>query len=212
MQKTLKTLFLAGILACASLSSNAKLTSPALGGIIPNLDLGIKAGMNYEKMAGGSWAPSLKPGVVIGGYAGIRENVLGFQLEFLVNTAKYTFGDVHDSLRKGSFSAAYFNIPFLLQYKVLSTKLLPGVWLLVGPQYSGLISVKGKDEFSRDASNVFKNGNFVLIAGLEAHFLRFSLGARYLNGLVNLNNDNFKNLEENWSTRTIQVTAGLKLM
>lgn len=184
---------------------------PAVVKNVPKVDGGIKVGMNYERLGGGNWERSMQPGLVIGSFIGVRENVLGFQLEALVNTSKYTFKDIKDSAQKGNFRAAYFNVPFLLQYKLLGKAALPKLWLLCGPQYSGLLSVKSLNNYNT-TGDILRKSNFGVIVGLEARFLRFSAGARYIHGLEDINNDVIKAAGGTWSTRSLQFTAGVKFL
>jgi hypothetical protein len=144
-------------------------------------------------------------------WAILRWNVLGFQLEALLNTSKYTFKDIKDSAQKGNFRAAYFNVPFLLQYKLLGKATLPKLWLLCGPQYSGLLSVKSLNNYNT-TGDILRKSNFGVVVGLEARFLRFSAGARYIHGLEDINNDVIKAAGGTWSTRSLQFTAGVKFL
>jgi hypothetical protein len=211
MQPIVRVLVLLCLVLLQYNESAAFVPLPAVVKNVPKVDGGIKAGMNYERLGGGNWERSMQPGFVIGGFLGVRENVLGFQLEALLNTSKYTFKDVKDSAQKGNFRAAYFNVPFLLQYKLLGKATLPKLWLLCGPQYSGLLSVKSLNDYNT-TGDILRKSNFGVVLGLEARFLRFSAGARYIHGLEDINNDVIKAAGGTWSTRSLQFTAGVKFL
>ena len=105
-------------------------------------------------------------------------------------------------MTNGRFRLNYFNIPLIAQVRILNR-----VWLQVGPQYSGIVSVEDKDEFVNDASQLFENGTISLIGGLWVEMTRhLNAGARYVLGLSDLNKTDL----ESWKQRDLQIHIGYK--
>ena len=167
---------------------------------VPKVDLGLKAGLNYEQLNGNGVTSDYNPGFQGGIFVGLRKKSIGVQVEGLVSFAKYT---LQDSLSHGAFRATYINIPVLFEYKVI-----PHLWLQVGPQYSGIVSVKSLDAFSGDAKELFKSGAIAGVAGLEIKLLHIAIGARYVFGLSNLNNYG----SDAWKQRSFQIHAGFSFL
>lgn len=180
--------------------------------IVPKVDLGIKIGGNFEQLNGQSWEDAYQPGVVGGIFLGVRKRKIGVQTEFLINTAKYNTKSLIDSARKGTFRATYFNIPLLFEYRLIGGKLAPKVWLMAGPQFSGLMSVKSLNDYAGDGKALFKSGYFSGVVGLEVRFLKFCVGGRYITGLTNLNNETLAGAKETWTNKTIQLSLGFKFI
>lgn len=184
---------------------------------VPNLDLGIKVGANFAKLDGDTWDNGYKAGFLGGAFVGLRGNRFGVQLEGFFSQTHYTttgqqfytvyqgapqlFNQAIDSTKTGNFRAGYFNIPVLFEMK-----LLPMLWLQIGPQYSGIVSVKDANGFVNDAKSLFKSGYISGVGGLELKLpFHLDAGARYVLGFSDLNNSNIKGA---WQQRTIQLHVG----
>ncbi|MBC7552699.1 MAG: outer membrane beta-barrel protein [Taibaiella sp.] len=105
-------------------------------GKLPNVDVGLKIGANFEQLNGSTWEQSYKPGISGGAFISADKGKIGLQLEALVNSSQYKF---KDSLQKGIFRAIYLQIPLLFQYKIVNR-----LWVQAGPQFSSILSVKGR--------------------------------------------------------------------
>lgn len=175
-------------------------------------DVGIKAGANFAQIGGDHWEKTYQPGVLFGATLGVRKEKFGVQAEFQVNTSHYTTKDLVDSVRKGDFRATYFDIPVMVEYRILGGKLLPKVWIMAGPQFSGLMSVKSLNDFAGDAKSTFKTGYFAGVAGLEVRFMKFTVGGRYVMGLTSINNQSASTIKESWNARTAQLYLGFRFI
>ncbi len=183
---------------------------------LPKLDLGVKIGANFAKIGGDNWEQTYQPGIVGGAFVGLHKHKLGVQVEALVNSSHYKTSAVVDSIHKGEFRAIYFDIPVLLQYKLVGAKLAPKIWIMAGPQFSNLISVKNMNALAGDAKETFKSSTVSLVAGAEVRYLKFSLGARYLLGLTNMNNSSASNAihiaTNTWNNRSYQLYLGFRFI
>jgi hypothetical protein len=198
MKRTLLLFALAAILFPAV--SQAQV--PKVG--LPTFDLGIKAGADFAQLNGGTWQQAYKPGVVAGIFVGLRKKRIGVQIEGLVNTATY---HLKDSIKTG-IRATYISIPILFEYKII-----PFLWLQVGPQYSGAVSVTSLNGFVGDAGQVIKSGDFDGVLGLELKLpLHLDVGARYILGFSNENNGLFPGASDAWNNRSIQLHVGFTFL
>lgn len=154
---------------------------------IPRLELGLKAGLNYNtlQMEGmPSFSIETKTGYVGGAFASLAlTEYIGVKAEALISQKSFS-GSNHVDSSNYVFtrSAAYLDFPLLLQIR-------PAKWfhIVVGPQYSYLVSksdrVKGDDgelakavkaENTRIAYN-----NIGGCAGVELTFKRVWVWGRY---------------------------------
>ncbi len=183
---------------------------------LPKFDLGIKLGANFAKIGGDNWEQTYQPGIVTGAFMGLHKHKLGLQVEALINTSHYKTSGIVDSIHKGEFRAIYFDIPVLLQYKLVGAKLAPKVWIMAGPQFSNLISVKNVNAIAGDAKETFKSSTVSLVAGAEVRYMKFTLGARYLLGLTNMNNSSASNAihiaTNTWNNRSYQLYLGFRFI
>lgn len=180
------------------------------------VDLGPKIGLNLSKLDGQNWDGGYKSNLFGGVFLNVHGNRFGVQIEGLFSQNTYVTGPNFDSiyhsyiaagkdsLEKGSFRVNYFNIPVMAQVRILSR-----VWLQVGAQYSGVVSVTDKDEFLKDAEGLFKKGSVAAVGGLWIDVTkRINAGARYVMGLSNIN-DEYGNVAESWKQRNVQFHLGL---
>jgi hypothetical protein len=182
----------------AAFAAQAKI--PVLSSL-PKFDLGIKAGINYEQLNGSNVDNSYNPGFQGGIFAGFRKKRFGVQIEGLISFSKYS---IADSVKSGEFKATYINIPLLFQYKIV-----PLLWLQIGPQYSGIVSVKNTDGFTNDANSLFKSGAVSGVIGLELKLpLHINIGARYILGFSDINN----NGGDAWKQRVFQAHIGITFL
>ncbi len=157
---------------------------------LPKLDLGVKLGANFAQIGGDGWEKTYQPGIVGGAFIGLHKHKIGLQAEALINTSHYTTKGVIDSVNKGDFRAIYFDIPVLFQYKLVGAKLAPKVWVMAGPQFSSLVSVKSLNNGSQAAEKTFKSSTVSAVLGAEVRYLKFTLGGRYILGMTDVNTSN----------------------
>ncbi len=181
------------------------------------IDLGVKAGANFANLNGKEWESGYKPGIVGGIFGGISRNRFGVSADVLFSTVRYTgkglnfynrFGNgalsgyrnLADSSKTVDFVVTYINIPVLL-----NVKLVGPLWFQIGPQYSGLMNVNDKNNLLVSTTNLFKTGDVSGVFGLQLNTGKLRIGARYLLGLSDMNNNSIGN---SWKTRTIQLSLG----
>jgi len=172
---------------------------------LPRIEFGVKLGVDLESISGSNtWEQSYKPGIAGGIFVGMHKHKIGVRLEILASTARYTSDSLVDSAgNKGDFRAVYINIPLLFEYRII-----PNLLLLVGPQYSNLISIASVDGFSGDVKAFFRQSEFSGVIGLEGKLPKhLSVGARYIYGFTNLNNEAVSFSTDKWRNSTIQLYA-----
>ncbi len=182
-----------------------------------SIDLGIKAGVNFNTIHGNNWNSDYKTGLLGGAFVGIHAKRIGVVAEGLFTQTRYTTGkDFHslyhehynnlsDSAKSGSFRLNQLNIPLLLQ-----VKLFPMVWLQLGPQFSTVVSVKDGDALLKDAADIFKKGDVGGIAGLEVKLpLGLRINGRYVFGFTDVNNTT---VADTWKQRSFQLSVGYSFL
>ena len=202
----MKRILLFSLLAINLFMATATAQSPVKG------DLGIKLGANFAHLGGDHWEQSYQPGVLAGAIAGVRKHKIGLQVEFLVNTAHYTTKDQVDSVRKGDFRATYFDIPVMLEYRLVGSKLSPKVWVMAGPKFSSIMSVKSLNAYANDVKQSFTSGTVSAVLGVEVRYAKFTLGGRYVIGLTSVNNQDVSTIKQSWSSRSGQVYLGFRFI
>lgn len=177
-----------------------------------SFNAGLKLGVNLSRLEGQSWEAGYKTNMLGGAYLALNGGRFGLQIEGLFSQTTYvtgsSFDEIYkeyvqagkDSLENGRFRLGYFNIPVLLQMRLLSR-----VWLQAGPQYSGNVSVKDLDNFVKDAESLFKNGTVSFVTGLTIDLTRHvNVGGRYVIGLTDIEDSGL----ESWKQRDIQLHLG----
>lgn len=181
------------------------------------IDLGIKAGMNFTRISGKSWSGGYRSGVLGGAFASLGVKKIGGQAEVLIATTSMTGNGSYfkerglllnsvDSSSTGSFGATYLYIPILL-----NLKLFGNASIQLGPQYTSLLSVKDKDGFlNKPAANIFNTSDFAGVVGIQLNLpLRLNAGVRYTFGLSDLNIDS---AGEQWKSSSIQLHLGFSFL
>jgi hypothetical protein len=164
--------------------------------VIPKVDLGVKVGASFDNMHGTGWNTTYRTGYHGGVFLGFREQVFGVQGEVLVNSTHYTLGTTTE------ISNLCLDVPVMFQFR-----LVPRLWVQVGPQYSILLS--SKYAATDKATNFFKPGAFSGVAGLQMLLpLNLMLGGRYVLGLSDWDNVG----SAPWKQRSVQLFAGVRLL
>ncbi|MBZ0097810.1 MAG: PorT family protein, partial [Taibaiella sp.] len=167
------------------------------------IDLGIKAGMNFTRMAGKTWSGGYRSGVLGGAFASLGVKKIGAQAEVLVATTSFTGNGSsfksagllltpNDSTSTGSFSATYLNIPVLLNLKLFGNAMIQ-----LGPQFVAPLSLKDKDGvLNQPATNIFNTSDIAGVVGLQLNLpLKLNAGVRYTFGLTD---QNVSSVGESW--------------
>lgn len=201
------------LLFCIVLSAQF---AAAEGGNRTRFDIGPKLGVNLSELDGTGWQAGYKTNLLGGLFMSVRGDHLGVSIEGLFSQTTYVTGQdfnsiYHtyieagkDSLMHGRFRLSYFNIPVLVQLRILGR-----TWLQAGVQYSGVVSVKDMDAFLTDAEGLFNTGSMAGVAGLWIDVTKHvNVGARYVMSWTNLNQGS---IAEHWNQRNIQLHLGFTL-
>ena len=81
----------------------------------------------------------------------------------------------------------------------------------MGPQYSPVISFK--DNAGNDVKKDFQSGYMSGIVGLQVILpMHFVVGARYVLGMTNINNEDASGFKNSWMNRSIQLHVGFRIL
>lgn len=172
---------------------------------LPEVDLGIKVGANFQQLTGSFWDNSYKAGFEGGAFVGIRKNKIGVQGEVMISSVKYSVTTALGSVGNSDVNALYLDVPVLLEYRIV-----PRLWLQLGPQFSDLVSAKSG---STDIKSNFNSTGFSGVLGVQAQLpLHLTAGARYVLGFTNVNNESISAVSESWKSRSIQIYVGFRFL
>lgn len=188
-------------------------TEPAM-----KIQIGIKTGLNLNNVDGGVWKNELKTSWHGGAFVSIKLKKIGLHGEAYFSQTSYstdssiiTASNLWN-IYKNSFNAVtanktinvnYINFPILLQIK-----LIPNVWLQMGPQFSGIVNIKDKDSLLKGSQDIFKNGAVAAVGGLWIDLpMNINIGARFI---TDLSNSNKVTTDDLWKSRLFQFHLGLK--
>jgi len=199
-----RTFLLSAMFASLLFSTTTHAQIPGVSTVtkaLPKVTVGIKLGANLQKVNGGAgYETSLKGGIVGGAFASVRKNKIGVRLEALVKTAKIDVTAAGSSA--GHINMIAMDVPLLFEYR-----LIPRLWLQVGPQFTSLISAKDKN--SNDVKTAFNTSDFSGVAGLEVILpVHLTLSARYIYGFTNINNIGSATV----NNRGLQIALGFRFL
>lgn len=164
---------------------------------------GIKAGVNLNQITGTeTYKQDFTPGFSGGGFIASTRKWIGFRADAMISSSRYNLVD--DS----SFTNAHFNIINADIVALLEIRIIPRVWLQLGPQFSTFISVSQTPDApnSLDPKTYFTANNFSAAGGIEVRLpYNFDLGARYVHGFSDIRSDIATVTTEAWKTRTIHT-------
>ena len=172
--------------------------------------LGIKGGLNMDKIQGQSFRDGYYAGLQLGGFVDIGlSKTIGIQPEVLFNQVSTTVDSNYKHIYQNVFNSnqsdvklGYLSIPILLNYKLLGNFLS----LQAGPQFGVLL--KQDRTLLQNGGDAFKKGDFSFLAGAQLKFSAIRVSARYAIGLKNINDiDN----QDQWKSQGFQVSLGLAL-
>jgi len=203
----MKRLLLLSTLSAALLFSTRSFAQvPIVSKILPKVTVGIKVGANFQELTGSTWDNAYKAGFTGGVFVGVTKKKIGIQVEGLISSAKFNYSPtLHvPTVTPTSASTLNLNVPMLFEYK-----LVPRLWVQLGPQFSDLLSAK--DNNSNDIKSSFKTTDFAGVLGLEGILpLHFTVSARYILGLTNVSNVSSAN--GSWNNRGIQLAVGYRFL
>lgn len=185
------------------------------------LDLGIgaKAGLNFNRINGKGWMNDYRTNPHAGFFVFLNKKRIGVQVEAIwaqTSTVSDTsfrrlfqqyYNNALDSLEEGSFRFNTISIPLMVNFK-LTQKL----WLQVGPQYQGTVSMIDKNKLLKSGVDIVKRSNYNMIVGGwlqlggDAPVVRINTGVRYVFGLNNMNQILTSSI---WKTQMVQLHIGI---
>jgi hypothetical protein len=175
--------------------------------------LGIKGGANLNKMNGQAFDQGFKFGYNVGAFAELNFTPMwGIQPELMFNQSNYRTGDHFSDIYPGGVDDVkgklnYLTIPILLSFRPI-----PLLSLQAGPQFG--IKLNKDEHLVNNAGDAFKSGDFSLVAGAQLNVAGIKIGARYIWGLVDIDNYNSGNSSTttiSWKNESAQVYAGFRI-
>lgn len=166
---------------------------------LPKVDLGIKAGASFNQTTGTGLAETYKPGIVGGVFVGVYKNKIGVQAEGLVRSARFdaSVGGVY-------VKTISLDVPLMFEYK-----LIPRLWVQVGPQFSQVLTAK--DQASTDVKSSLNTTDISGVLGLQVKLpVHLVAGARYVMGFSDVNNSS--TATGAWKNRSIQAYIGFRFL
>ncbi len=199
-----RSLLFIALSAALLFSNNTEAQIPGVSKVtqaLPKVDLGLKLGANFNQITGSDFKQAYKPGVVGGAFLGVSKNKIGVQVEALVKSAKFDA-----STGGGYIKTLSLDIPVLFEYK-----LIPRIWLQLGPQFSKMLTAK--DNNSNDIKKYFNTTDFDGVIGLQVKLpLHLVVGARYILGFSDMNNKSLPGSTDAWKNRSIQAYLGFRFL
>ena len=202
-----RTLLLTTLLTTLLFSNRSDAQLPGVSKVtkvLPKVDLGVKLGANFQQLSG-NLSKQYNGGVVGGVFVGLHKNRMGVQAEGLIKTVKYDVSGTITGAPSSSVNTIALEVPVLFEYKIFWH-----IWAQAGPQFSSLLSAKNG---STDVKNQFNSTDFAGVLGLEAHLpMRLNIGARYVYGVTNINNESVSHISGAMRNRTIQAYIGVRFL
>jgi hypothetical protein len=152
-----------------------------------SLQLGIDGGGNYMRVGGRSFDQKYHPGIHAGVYGQLNFSSkwsLQPELDFnqvICNTSQ-GFSDIYDGIYPQLVSLDWVTVPVLVSFKPI-----PQLSLLLGPQYSYLVSqTQGLLPPQDGHTNPFTHSDLALVFGGQLNLGKFMFGIRYWEGYSNI--------------------------
>jgi hypothetical protein len=172
--------------------------------------LGVKGGVNINKISGASYKAAFNYNYQLGGFMQFNfSRRFGIQPEvnFVQSSSEFSneATDIYDDLfRDGSQKKAslnYLEVPVLLNINVGESR---HVKIQLGPSFGA--ALKQTVDSLRTGGDIYKKAEWAAIGGLWIQLPVINLGARYKLGLNNINDiDN----RQKWRSQAIQVFVGI---
>ncbi len=209
----MKRIFLLTTLSLFLFATHSEAQIPVVSKVtkaLPKVDLGLKVGANFQELSG-NLSSQYRGGVVGGLFVGLHKNRMGVQVEGLVKTVDYQVKvpmvtmPPFATYTSVSVNAISLEVPVLFEYKIFWH-----IWAQAGPEFSSIITAKNG---STDYKNNFDSHDFGAVIGLEAHLpMKLNIGARYIYGLTNINNESVSGVAGSMKNRTAQIYVGFRFI
>lgn len=214
--KSIRGLLAIAILFCSG-SAFAQAGSPV------KIDLGIKVGANFTSLKGDGWDNGLKTGFLGGVYGGVGTKKVMGMIEVLFSQTKFTttgkeffeagvnasgvnpyYKNQADSNKIGTIGVSTLQVPILFTAKIAGP-----MWIVAGPQYTGIIGLNDEDDIFTDVKNVIKTGDVGGVIGVNLKISKLNIGGRYVFGFSDLSASSFT---ESWRQKMIQLSIGYSFL
>ncbi len=172
--------------------------------------VGFNVGININKIQGRSFKDEFRYNYGLKGFMQFNfSRKLGLQPEvsFIQASSEqsHDFSDIYDDISLGGDQLKaklnYLKVGGLLNFNVGPTQKIK---LQFGPQWGILLNEKV--DSLKTSQNIFKNGNFSLAGGIMFQLPFVHFGARFEQGLTNINDiDN----RDKWTSQSFQLFAGV---
>ena len=210
MKRTFLLTTLVSFLFAANLHAQVPVVSKVTKAL-PKVDLGVKLGANFQELSG-NLSAQYRGGVVGGVFVGLHKNRMGVQVEGLIKSVDYqvkvpsvTVPPTTTMFTSASVNTIYLEVPVLFEYKIFWH-----IWAQAGPEFSSILSAK---DGSYDFKNHFDSHDFGAVIGLEAHLpMKLNIGARYIYGVTNINNESVSGVAGSMKNRTAQLYVGFRFI
>jgi hypothetical protein len=187
-----------------------------------SVHVGLKLGVNLDKVKGESFKEGYNAGFLGGGFVDVGiGHSLGISGEVLFNQTDTKYNQANASVwQQGSTTISdgtkiklnYMTIPVLLDIKaakVLTFQLGPQVGILLNSNETLVQS--GSNAFQ----NAFKSGNFGIVLGARINVGSLRVYGRYIIGVTNMNNASgaaAATNSDNWTSQQIQLGIGFAIL
>jgi hypothetical protein len=166
--------------------------------VVPKVTIGAKLGMNMQKLEGSAYETKFRSGIVGGAFVSVDRKKMGIRVEGLLKTAKYSVYNTNVKV-----NAVYVDVPLLFEYKIV-----PRLWIQAGPQFSSMLSAKNTN--GNDVKSAFNTSDVSAVVGIEAALpLKLTVGARYIYGFSDLNNNSYGG---DLKSRSLQFSIGYRFL
>lgn len=185
-----------------------------------DLNIGLKAGLNFNRVSGKGWDEIYKTNPHAGLFVYLNKRRIGIHVESVFSQNSMTtdssfyglykqfYNNALDSLSTGSFRFQTVSIPILVNLKV--TQFL---WLQLGPQYNANVSVIDRRQLLKTGLDIVSQNSFDMVSGLwlqlgskKSPVFKVNAGLRYIWGISNLNNVLSNNA---WKNQSVQLHIGI---
>ena len=165
--------------------------------------IGLKFGLNYNKISGLELTEGYKPGYHFGLFAEIGKRAIGFQPEILFSQAgtRISNDTASEFEADEKVKLSYLQIPVLLRWTIGKTLIFN-----VGPQF-GLLLNKG-DIVLENGKEAFKGSDFAMDFGVQLRVGNLRFYGRYNIGLSDISD---LEDQENWKNQVFQIGLGIKV-
>lgn len=171
------------------------------------IHLGVKGGLNLDKIDGQSFKDGYNAGFQLGAFLEVPFNdKLGLQPEVLFNQTNTKYHDGSSTvlqLKDGqNVHLNRLSIPVLLN--ISPVKLLT---IQVGPQFSVLMNKH--ETLLENGQDAFKGGDFALAAGVKLNLGSLQVYGRYNVGLANISD---ATNQASWKSQQAMLGIGLRIL